>query len=194
MYVALEGIDCVGKSTQISLLKKEFKEAIFTFEPGATELGKHLRELLLKSDKKISKKAELLLFLADRAQHFDELLCENKDRLIISDRSLISGMAYARDFDLELLFNLNSFALNRLLPQKIVFLSIDVRNLKKRLEKKEQDKIEQRGFEYFLEIQNKIKEVLNFLKQKDEKLEILELDASLQKEDICKKIKDFLND
>ncbi len=194
MYVALEGIDCVGKSTQISLLKKEFKEAIFTFEPGATELGKHLRELLLKSDKKISKKAELLLFLADRAQHFDELLCENKDRLIISDRSLISGMAYARDFDLELLFNLNSFALNKLLPQKIVFLSIDVRNLKKRLEKKEQDKIEQRGFEYFLEIQNKIKEVLNFLKQKDEKLKILELDASLQKEDICKKIKDFLND
>ena len=194
MYVALEGIDCVGKSTQISLLKKEFKEAIFTFEPGATELGKHLRELLLKSDKKISKKAELLLFLADRAQHFDELLCENKDRLIISDRSLISGMAYAKDFDLELLFNLNSFALNKLLPQKIVFLSIDIKNLKKRLEKKEQDKIEQRGFEYFLEIQNKIKEVLNFLKQKDEKLKILELDASLQKEDICKKIKDFLND
>ena len=152
MYVALEGIDCVGKSTQISLLKKEFKEAIFTFEPGATELGKHLRELLLKSDKKISKKAELLLFLADRAQHFDELLCENKDRLIISDRSLISGMAYAKDFDLELLFNLNSFALNKLLPQKIVFLSIDIKNLKKRLEKKEQDKIEQRGFEYFLEI------------------------------------------
>ena len=48
MYVVFEGIDGVGKSTQIELLKREFKDAVFSFEPGATKLGVHLRELLLE--------------------------------------------------------------------------------------------------------------------------------------------------
>ena len=54
MYVVLEGVDCVGKSTQIKLLKDYFKDALFTFEPGNTKLGKELRKLLLNSDFDIS--------------------------------------------------------------------------------------------------------------------------------------------
>ncbi len=64
MYVVFEGIDCVGKSTQISLLKEIYKDAIFTLEPGGTELGKHLREILLNKTHPISKRAELLLFFS----------------------------------------------------------------------------------------------------------------------------------
>lgn len=106
MYVVFEGVDCVGKSTQISLLKECFKEAVFTAEPGGTKLGTHLRELLLHKPYQLDKKTELLLFLADRAQHYDEVLKANQDKLIISDRSFISGMAYAKDFENEELLDL----------------------------------------------------------------------------------------
>ena len=145
MYVVLEGVDCVGKSTQIKLLKDYVKDALFTFEPGNTKLGKELRKLLLNSDFDICKETECLLFLADRAQHFNELISKNKDKLIISDRSLISGMAYAKDFDKELLFRLNSFALSDFFPDKIIFLKADENTLKAKLNSKNLDNKEKRG-------------------------------------------------
>ena len=48
MYIVFEGVDCLGKTTQIELLKNEFRDVIFTKEPGGTAVGLTLRELLLK--------------------------------------------------------------------------------------------------------------------------------------------------
>ncbi|MBZ7935810.1 dTMP kinase [Campylobacter sp. B0100352/1] len=191
MYVAFEGIDCVGKSTQISLLKEIYKEAIFTLEPGGTDLGKSLRDILLYQNLNLKKRAEVLLFLADRAQHYEEVIHPNKDKLIISDRSFISGMAYAVDFDNELLFSLNSFALDHFFPQKIIFLKADEKLIKQRLGEKKQDAIEQRGIEYFLNVQNKLENILFFLKNKIQ-IEILKLDANKSIEELHTKIKEFL--
>jgi len=64
MYVLFEGIDGVGKSTQIEILASKFSDAIVTKEPGGTQLGVNLREILLSSNVKIGKRAEFLLFLA----------------------------------------------------------------------------------------------------------------------------------
>lgn len=189
----LEGIDCVGKSTQIELLKPIFKDAIFTSEPGATKLGEHLRELLLNQPYPISSKAELLLFLADRNQHYEELLRENEEKLIISDRSIISGMAYAKNFDLDILFNLNAFALNDFFPQKAIFLRADEALLKERMAQKNLDSIEKRGAWYFMEVQEKMEEVLNFLKLKID-LKVLNLDARESIENLHNKIKEFIDD
>ncbi|MCR2065050.1 dTMP kinase [Campylobacter helveticus] len=193
MYIVLEGIDCVGKSTQIELLKPIFKDAIFTSEPGATKLGEHLRELLLNRPYLISSKAELLLFLADRNQHYEELLRENEEKLIISDRSIISGMAYAKNFDLDILFNLNAFALNDFFPQKAIFLRADEALLKERMAQKNLDSIEKRGAWYFMEVQEKMEEVLNFLKLKID-LKVLNLDARESIENLHNKIKEFIDD
>lgn len=193
MYIAFEGIDCVGKSTQIELLKKDFKEAIFTKEPGATELGLKLREILLESEIKISKRAEILLFLADRAQHIELLLKNNLNKTIISDRSFISGMAYAKDFDKEVLFKLNSFATDGIFPQKIVFLKANKELIKQRLNAKKLDSIEKRGIEYFLSVQEKLEELLIFLKNKID-FDVLMLDANLSIEELNNKIKDFIDD
>ncbi|MCR2063185.1 dTMP kinase [Campylobacter helveticus] len=193
MYIVLEGIDCVGKSTQIELLKPIFKDAIFTSEPGATKLGEHLRELLLNRPYPISSKAELLLFLADRNQHYEELLRENEEKLIISDRSIVSGMAYAKNFDLDILFNLNAFALNDFFPQKAIFLRADEALLKERMAQKNLDSIEKRGAWYFMEVQEKMEEVLNFLKLKID-LKVLNLDARESIENLHNKIKEFIDD
>ncbi|MCW1564066.1 dTMP kinase, partial [Campylobacter jejuni] len=96
-----------------------------------------------------------------RAQHFEEILKTNQNKLIISDRSFISGMAYAKDFENDLLFALNSFALENFF-QKIIFLKGDANLIQERLSQKELDSIEKRGIEYFLSVQDKLEKVLHF--------------------------------
>ncbi|CAM2865700.1 dTMP kinase [Helicobacter burdigaliensis] len=187
MYVAIEGIDTCGKSTQIKALREVFKEAIFVNEPGGSELGSELREILLNKEVKISKRAEVLLFLADRAQLADEVLLKSKEKLVISDRSLVSGMAYAKDFDCTLLKELNLFALNGILPSKVVFLELSKEELKRRLDSKTHDKIEKRGIEYLLLLQERIKEVLEFLK-----LDYLIINADNKEEQITQEIISYI--
>ena len=147
MYVLFEGIDGVGKSTQIENLARKFKggagensgktagglkfnpkNVVLTREPGGSELGRHLREILLSGKFNLSSRAEALLFLADRAEHFNKVVKPNLDGLVLSDRGFISGIAYAlandENADINELIALNKFALDERLPDKIVlFLS-----------------------------------------------------------------------
>lgn len=189
MYVILEGIDRVGKSTQIELLKNSFKEAVFTFEPGKTEFGKKIREILLNGDN-ISPLAEIFLFLADRNEHIQKVIKPNLDRLIISDRGFISGIAYAKiksNLSLENLLKLNSLALENIFPQKIILIKIDEKELKRRMDIKKLDSIEKRGVDYLLRVQMIMEEVIKNLS-----IPYIIIDASLQKEEINKKIVDFI--
>ncbi len=155
MYIAIEGIDTAGKSTQIELLKKEFKNALFIKEPGFTKVGKKLREIIFKEN--ITKKTELFLFLADRSETIEKVIKPNYNKLIISDRSVISGIAYALEwFDFNLLVNLNNFATDSIFPEFIIILKLEKEELIKRLSQKKHDNIEKRGIEYLMKIQKNI--------------------------------------
>ena len=90
MLINFEGVDGVGKSTQINLLKQAYPDAIITKEPGGTQLGQMIREYLMSSASKISGRAEIFLFLADRAEHYEKVLKPNYGNLILSDRSFVS--------------------------------------------------------------------------------------------------------
>ena len=160
MYILFEGIDTCGKSTQIALLAQKHPEIIITHEPGGTDFGKKAREILL-SDSLRSKRAELLLFLADRAEHYEEVIEPNKNSIVISDRGFISGIGYALangDFDFEALVSLNRFALNAHFPDRIILFLTDRETLQKRTSQKELDGIELRGLEYLLTVQEYMKE------------------------------------
>jgi len=98
-YIVLEGGEGAGKDTCLELLRKEFgdKNFVYTREPGGTELGKTLRNILLhNSHGDIKLPAELLLFLADRAQHVEELIkpALTSGKHVVSNRSWISFLAY----------------------------------------------------------------------------------------------------
>jgi dTMP kinase len=191
VYIVFEGIDGCGKSTQIELLKDIYKRAVFTKEPGGTSFGVKARELLLHSDIK-SKKAELLLFLSDRAEHYEEVVKPNLDNLVLSDRGFISGIAYAMSsgFELEFLLELNSFTLDNNLPQKIVLFIIDKETMISRIGNRgAMDKIESRGFEYLLDIQDKMQQVVEALG-----IEYLQIDAKESIETINRKIVDFIGE
>lgn len=159
MYIAIEGIDTAGKSTQIALLKEAFSDAVFTKEPGATPIGHQVRDIVL-SGKVKSSKAEFLLFLADRAEHLEEVIKPNREKMLISDRSVVSGIAYAmvkEDISLDEILKLNHFATDGIYPEKVFLLELTPQELENRLSQKELDGIESRGTEYLLKIQEALK-------------------------------------
>ena len=192
MYILFEGIDGAGKSTQIARLAAAFPQAIVTKEPGGTKLGENLREILLKEND-LDKRAEILLFLADRAEHSGKIIKPNSDKIILSDRGFVSGMAYALaggNFSFEELLSLNKFALQGNFPQKIVFFKADENTLRSRLSSRAQmDGIEARGFEYLLRVQDAMEEIL-------QKLDVryVTIDAAMDEEKITNLIKEFIND
>ena len=192
MYILFEGIDGAGKSTQIARLAVTYPQAIVTKEPGGTKLGENLREILLKEND-LNKRAEILLFLADRAEHFGKIIKPNSDKMILSDRGFVSGMAYALaggNFSFEELLSLNKFALQGNFPQKIVFFKADESTLRSRLSSRaEMDGIEARGFEYLLRVQDAMEEIL-------QKLDVryVTIDAAMDEEKITNLIKEFIND
>ncbi len=191
MYITIEGIDTAGKSTQIQALAQNYPNAIITKEPGATSIGKEIREMVL-SARTQSQKAEFLLFLADRAEHIQEVIAPNiNERMIISDRSAVSGVAYALvqgNISKEELVALNNFATNNLYPQKVFLLRLTKEELEKRLSQKELDGIELRGSAYLLQIQDAIIEATRLLG-----LELITVDASLKREEITRMILENIN-
>ncbi len=189
MYILFEGIDTCGKTTQIELIARKHPQIILTHEPGGTAFGKKAREILL-DDGLSSKRAELLLFLADRAEHYEEIIKPNRSKTIISDRGFLSGIGYALangDFDFDELLMLNRFALQGDLPDKIILFVTDMATLRERTSQKSLDGIEQRGLEYLIEVQQHMLESL-------QKLDIdhLIIDATEEIETIQEKISSYL--
>lgn len=191
MYIAIEGIDTAGKSTQIAKLAKHFPDSLVTKEPGGTPVGLEIREMVL-SARVQSKKAEFLLFLADRAEHIQEIIKPNLDKMIISDRSAVSGIAYALvqgELAKNDLVILNNFATEKIYPDKVFLLRLTKQELEHRLSLKELDGIERRGSEYLLNIQDSIIEATKLLN-----IELVIIDATQSRNKITKNILNNIKD
>lgn len=189
MYLVLEGIDTAGKSTQMTALRSLFPEAVFTKEPGGTPTGMQIRTLLLETGVK-SERAELLLFLADRSEHIEEIIIPNRSHMIVSDRSVISGMAYAmvkHSFSTEELLQLNHFATSGISPDYAVILKLSEAELMRRLGAKSHDAIEARGTEYLLAIQDELEHAAKLLG-----IPTLFIDAALDVDVITEQIKEII--
>src|ERR1700722_18252143 len=125
-FITFEGGDGAGKTTLIQkifgYLEKLGCKVMQTRAPGGTAMGQEIRNLLLhKHDAPLSKRCELLLFLADRAQHVDELILPNlkKKKVVLCDRFNDSTIAYqggARGLTESLVRKLCDFACDGLKP------------------------------------------------------------------------------
>lgn len=133
LFVALEGADGSGKSTQAALLaerlKAEGRDVVLTFEPGATPLGKRIRSLLLDDADAVEPIAEALLMSADRAQHVAEVIVPALARgaVVVSDRYIPSSLAYqgaARGLGVEVIRSLNEWASGGLVPDVVIVLDV----------------------------------------------------------------------
>ena len=128
-FVVLEGGEACGKSTQARLLAGRL-DALFTFEPGATELGQLIRRIVLDPESHhLDARAEALLIAADKAQHvraiIEPALVSGRD--VVCDRFVDSALAYqgfGRGLDLEQLERVLDFATGGLRPDLVLLLEV----------------------------------------------------------------------
>ena len=150
-YVAFEGWEATGKSTQARMLA-EHLDAKLTREPGGTDLGVQVRALLLGDGPVPSSRAEALLFAADRAQHIDEIVepALASGRHVVTDRSFGSTLAYqgyGRGQSLEELQQLVDWASAGVLPDLVLLLDVPLREADVRLGR-ERDRLERENREF----------------------------------------------
>jgi len=135
-FITFEGIEGCGKSTQVTLLAQALQtkgyEVVTTREPGGTPIGQTLRQILLHStETPLAQGTEVLLMLADRAQHIQEVIAPGlrDGKIVISDRFVDSTTAYqgyGREIDHSLLTRLNAFACDGYLPSLTIVLDLPV--------------------------------------------------------------------
>ncbi len=132
VFIAFEGGDGAGKSTQVRLLCGYLEElghaVVVTREPGGTPFGRTVRELVLHGDH-VAPRAEALLFAADRAHHVETLIRPALGRgdVVITDRYMDSSIAYqgaGRDLGVEEVRDLNLWATGALVPTLTVLVDL----------------------------------------------------------------------
>jgi dTMP kinase len=132
-FIVIEGGEGVGKSTQVlrlaATLRATGREVVVTYEPGDTKTGAELRAVLLHADAPLDAHAELLLMLADRAQHVAEVVRPALERgaLVVCDRYAPSTLAYqgvARGLGVSEVEQLSSWAAAGVEPDAVVVLDV----------------------------------------------------------------------
>ena len=133
LFITLEGVEGSGKTTQAAILgdalRREGHRVTVTHEPGGTRAGEAIRSIFLDPAVSLDVAAELLLVLADRAQHVREKLrpAIAAGEIVISDRysdSTIAYQGYGRGFDLKLLAELNNLASDSMKPDLTLVLDL----------------------------------------------------------------------
>ena len=174
-FIVFEGVEGCGKTTQLQRTrqwltnsgwlptlqsKRLLKQLIATREPGGTDLGAGVRQLLLNPAKElIHDRAELLLYAADRAQHVESFLRPHlaDGAMILCDRytdSTIAYQGYGRGLDFALIDQLNQVATNGLESDLTLWLDLDVeRGLDRTQKRGASDRIEQADLEFHRRVQ-----------------------------------------
>ncbi len=170
--IVFEGIDGCGKTTQAKRLLEHFQEqdtsASLYREPGATQVGEEIRNILLaKKDFQggLGALSEFLLFAAARAELARLILKPQLEQgtTVILDRFALSSIAYqgfARGVDIELIKMVNHAAIDGMHPDKIFLLDIDPEIAMSRFEGSS-DRIEQKGLDFFEKVRQGYLQVAN---------------------------------
>ncbi|MDO4550299.1 MAG: dTMP kinase [Planctomycetia bacterium] len=161
MFIAVEGGDGAGKSTQVKLLARYFeekgREVVICREPGSTLLGERVREILLhQEDLKICRWSELFLFMAARSQLVTEVICPalSDGKVVLADRFLLSSMVYqgyAGELGVEEIREIGKYATGGLLPDLTFLLDISLQKAQERRQT-QPDRMEKQGDLFHLRV------------------------------------------
>lgn len=163
--ITFEGIEGVGKSTQINLIlewliSKGYSTKLLR-EPGSTDFGEKIRELLLSKESNISVHTELLLMFAARSEIIDKHLIGSTNDFILCDRyyhASIAYQGYGRKLPLDLIDQLIK-GINCPIPDLTIIYDLDVKTGFKRKSNDVIDRIESSGTNFFENVRNGYKEI-----------------------------------
>ncbi len=202
LFITIEGTDGAGKSTQIDFIKRYLKEkeidAIFTREPGGTEISEKIRKIILdKSNKEMTPMTETLLYAASRTQLMEEVIKPSlkEGKTIVCDRFIDSSIAYqgyARKLGKQVQ-DINEYAIGEYMPDLTILLKVDVKRGIERIEenagnKEEKDRLENENIEFHKEVFKGYMQL-----EQDFKDRIKGVDAEKPIEEVSSDIKKYLD-
>lgn len=184
LFITLEGVDGVGKTTQAILLKRFLEEKGFnvlhTFEPGGTALGSQIRQLLLDpNNKELGYRTEILLYAADRSQHVSETILPalENGQVVVCERFIDSSVAYqgyGLELDIDAVRYINNWGSAGLTPDLTIYLDADPAES---LKKTKGDRIEQRTLEYYTRVRDGF---LTIAKQEPDRVHVVSAIGSIE--------------
>jgi len=180
LFFSLDGVDGVGKSTQLSLLadwlEKRGYQTITCRDPGSTQAGEAVREILLeRSEWHIDRTTEMLLYMAARAQLVAEVIrpALNQNKVVLADRFLLANVVYqghAGGLDMDSVRSVGTVATGGVRPKRTIILDMDVDRAMSRLDR-EQDRMESQGMEFLRQVRQ------GFLAEAEDDASITVVDA-----------------
>lgn len=199
-FISLEGGEGVGKSTQLAALADALRgrdiELVVTREPGGSEGGEKIRELLLTGEEDLwSPKAEALLFAAARADHVDKVIrpAVLEGKWVLSDRFVDSSLAYqggAGDLGIEAVRAINAFGIEEWFPDRTLVLALAEGGARARARDNElSDRIGGRPEKYHQKVDLAFRQIAN-----EEPGRVRIIDASGTPEEVTRRLLDALQD
>ncbi|AYF98254.1 dTMP kinase [Protaetiibacter intestinalis] len=200
LFLTFEGGDGSGKSTQSALLTEWLaaggRTVVHSREPGGTELGLELREIILHRRGYIAPRAEALLYAADRAHNIATVVRPALERgdIVIQDRYLDSSVAYqgaGRVLDADEVREVSLWATERLLPDLTILLDLDIEAGRARLDdaRTRYDRLEAEAAEFH----HRVREAYLALAAA-EPARFLVLDAALPIDELAARIRERVSD
>ena len=163
--ISFEGIEGVGKSTQINLLKDYLESKNYLIEiyrePGSTPVGEKIRDILLDSNNDLSNETELLLMFAARSELIDKKINTSQCDYLLLDRFYDASMAYqgyGRKLSKEFITSLTSF-INCPIPDLSFLLDISVKEGFQRKNNDVKDRIESSSNDFFNKVRKGYKTI-----------------------------------
>lgn len=185
-FVTFEGPDGAGKTTHIRLLAEHLRTIgrvpVISREPGGTQLGNSIRDLVLGSGyTNISPLTEMLLIAAARAQHVDEILRPQlmRGELVICDRYIDSSLAYqgyGLGLGIEQVLRVNQVAVQGLWPDLTILLMLSPEAAFARSRRSTTDRIEDRGLDYYRRVCEGYSSIAQMF---PERIEVVDVDRPL---------------
>jgi dTMP kinase len=185
LFISFEGLEGSGKSTQAKrlyewLISKGYK-CVFTQEPGGNEITKKIRAILLdRKNEKLTYMAELLLYLADRAQNVEEIIkpALKSRKIVITDRFSDSTVAYqggGRELALSVIKDLNRIATSGIKPDLTIFLDIPPKKGLARIKNK--DRMESETIKFYERVRERYVEIV---KKEPERIKVVNGDSNIK--------------
>ena len=198
LFITLEGIEGVGKTTHAAYMKQLLEEAghkvTMTREPGGTETGESIREILLHSrEQLISPATELLLMFAARAQHLEQVILPAKKSgaIVICDRFTDATYAYqggGRQIDIQQIRVLEALVQQGLKPDMTILFDAPVKvGLERAVNRSEADRFESETVNFFERVRQ---EYLGLAREEPDRIFIVNADQPL--ENVQEDLRDLL--
>lgn len=199
LFITVEGLDGAGKSTQLKFIEKYFKnrnlDTVFLREPGGTLVGEKIREILLdRENTSMKETTEAFLYAAARAQLVSEIILPSlmEGKVVVCDRYIDSTLAYqgfGREMGLEKVLEINKWAIDGVIPDLTILLSLDNKNSMSRVENSSlKDRIEMESLEFHTRVRLGYETIKDMFKDR-----IKEIEANKSIEEINNIIKSELD-